>query len=323
MPSAQLFAQSAAADSPAPAKKTLFERIIGKKEPIVPAEAPTQKALSDTGLYETLAGLQGPVAPFSHGAYTIFVYYDAAKDSRVMASFANEQYSRLHPFVRLQSNASVMVYALPKKTEAQTIHYRLVVNGMWTRDEQNPFSTVDANGVRVSIANAKPLPAVNSPSVDYDGTTKTARFYLYLNTEQSSIVYDTSLTGIDTASIAHGPVYLVGDFTGWDPFLVRMQQSDSDAHLYYADVTLGKGNYYYYFQAGNYDVLDPKNRSIAARRTDNLFVNTLAIETTVDPETGRVYLMARTNMDAPAGRTQTARQQNGRLNLWQIFGRQN
>ena len=272
-----------------------LERTIAPPPSVNPVDENTANALQDTMLYGTLANIQKPLAPFSYGENTVFVHYDTFQNARVSIAFAHENYSITHALVRLQSNTKVMVYVMPKNTRITTLHYRLIINGVWTHDEQNPNSVVDGSGIRVSSTTMNPLPQEFFPSITYNSETQQARFFLYLNTESSSLIQDTTLATIDTATIKHRAVYLVGDFTGWDPFLFQMKKLDSISNIYYIDVPLTKGTYYYYFQVGNYNILDPKNRSIVPRRTHNLYVNALFIQHKIDKYTGSAYLVAKTS----------------------------
>ncbi len=256
-------------------------------------EKVTQEALLDSMLYTILASIKSPTAPFSYGKYFIFTHYDKSEDARASIAFADEQYAQTHHFVRLKSNPKILVYILPKKETATTLQYRLVINGVWTHDYQNPNSLIDENNVHVSTSTMSPLPRMFFPSFVYNSKKKQLRFFLYLDIENPQTLTDTSLQEVDATTIQHVPIYVVGNFSAWDPFLIRMQKSPEQENLYYADVTLDKGTYYYYFQVGNYDILDPRNRSIVPRRTEDLYVNTLIINNAIDAKTGAPYLIAK------------------------------
>lgn len=267
--------------------------IIQDPFPVGNVEEPTKKVLADITLYGIMADITSPTAPFSYGEYAIFIHYDKSEDARVSIAFAKENYAHTHHFVRLTSNPRILVYALPKQETATTHYYRLVINGVWTHDYQNPNSIIDDNSVHVSVAAISALPRVFFPSFVYNRHTKHVRFFLYLNKKEYQMLTDTSLRPINPYIIEYNHIYIVGNFTAWDPFLIRMHESPDQENLYYADVTLDKGTYYYYFQVGNYDILDPKNRNIVPRFTENLYANTLFINKTRDTNTGAAYLVAK------------------------------
>ncbi len=279
---------------------TLTKTITNIIRPSFPTgriEKATKQALSDIMLYGMVAGITAATAPFSYGQYTVFIHYDKSEDARVSIAFAEENYAQVHHFARLTSNPRILVYVLPKKEIETTRYYRLVINSVWTYDYQNPNSIVDDNSIRVSVVTMKALPHLFFPSFVYNKNKKQLRFFLYLDKKKYQTLTDTSLRSINPKLIEYVPVYVVGNFTAWDPFLIRMHEYPEQENLYYADVYLDEGAYYYYFQVGNYDILDPQNKNIVPRRTENLYVNTLFIDKKKDTNTGASYLIAKKSFD--------------------------
>ncbi len=265
------------------------------KTRIPPIPLETRQALSDSTLYNTLANIKGGREPFPYGKYIIFVYYDEHEDTRVNISFTYEKYSQIYQYTRLKSNPKILVYVLVPPIGMFEIQYRMIVNSTWTHDIQNKNYILDSNGIKISTAKAAPLPASMLSSVIYNTNSGIARFY-FQKEEITQVLKDTFLDKITLENIHEKAIYLTGNFTEWDPFLIVMKETYPNSNLYYADVHLTPGTYYYYFQMGNYNLIDPKN-NIISKRKNNSYVSTIIIPvttSTIQPKTSMIDVVLTT-----------------------------
>ena len=233
-----------------------------------------KNALQDSDLYTVLAHTNSEVAPFIHGIHIIIPYYGDSKDT-VFIAFEHENYTKTHAFASIEENPSLQVYIIPRTDIIQEIHYRLIINGIWTIDSQNPRFFIDNYGIQVSSVLVPKLPLLfYEPIVLKDDTI---RFYLYIDSHKVPLK-DTNLNTISGIDIVENPIFLTGSFTNWDPFLIRMNMLDDNKNLWYADVPIQQeGIHHYYYHATTTDFLDPKNLSISKRTINNDYVNSFSI----------------------------------------------
>ncbi len=236
----------------------------------------THMVFNDSILQSMVSSLTGSVRPFLWGKSVLFTFYDPSLESQVSISFKDEKFNTTYPFLRLKANPTILVYAHPREFEHTTIDYRLIINGAWTHDTNNPDYTSDINQVKISRIELKQLPSSYlEPIVIRDDSV---RFYFYYQPTK------TLLQSLDKKYIQNYPrsedlvLYLVGNFTSWDPYMIRLQQSNIDDNLYYADVALSPGTYHYYYNMGEYSVLDPENLLVSKRHKLRGFVNTFILD---------------------------------------------
>lgn len=279
-------------------KQSIKEKIMNLVIPPITTtiDNTTNTALQDLSLYSTLAEVTKPIVPFLYGQYFIFIHYDDTQKDRTFIAFEHEYYNELHRFVRLTNNKNVSVFILPQLYVNQNINYRMVINGIWMIDYNNPQSQIDSRGIQVSSVF---IPMVNplflSPIVKIDEST--IRFYLYLNSNKLAF-RDTNFNVISPQNITKQTVFLTGNFTNWDPFLLPMTPVENVDNLYYVDISLKEGTYYYYFQMGSTDILDPKNKQISKRNSSGTLVNSFEITSTVMETTGAKTHEVSTNYTA-------------------------
>ena len=153
----------------------------------------------------------------------------------VGAAFAHENWSVIHAFSRNQNDIYVLLVDPPDGAVA--LEYRLIVNGIWTVDPENPDQVADRWGVRLSRA---ALPSVErtvteSPIVHADGTVEF----------------------IVTAPPG-SRVSVAGTFNGWDPFVAPL--TEVRPGYFWRRTRLGPGEHLYYFMVDGLRLPDPLNR---------------------------------------------------------------
>lgn len=163
----------------------------------------------------------------------------------VGAAFERENYREIHLFERNSYGVFVLAYPIPLKI-SEPLAYRLVIDGAWTLDANNPFRAEDHGG-------GTPLSLVEVP---------------YLSDEKPGIY---NLIGEDgqTARFlwkgAPGEVVTVtGDFNNWDPFIQELVETSPG--VYRLELPLPPGKHYYAFIYRGEYCPDPLNTEKATSR---------------------------------------------------------
>ncbi|WP_455382957.1 hypothetical protein [Salinispira pacifica] len=160
----------------------------------------------------------------------------------VGAAFRNENFTQIHPFKINENGVYFLVYPLPK--DVSKIEYRIVVDGLWIADPQNPNSMiVPDTDVSLSVADIPPQP----------GPPPVSPQLLPGNRVQFFFDAPPGRT-----------VYVAGSFNNWDPYMHRMEET-SPGH-YTLTIRVMPGTYYYNFVADGRRVPDPDNTNSAFSR---------------------------------------------------------
>ncbi|MDR1317399.1 MAG: hypothetical protein LBK13_11060 [Spirochaetales bacterium] len=150
-------------------------------------------------------------------------------------AFAHEEFREIHLFERNEYGVLFLFFPIPE--ELHSLDYRLVIDGLWTTDPENPLKIRDAGGLTLSRFEL-PVSAVQSvarsPVIREDGQVE-------FNFEASP--------GMD--------IYLAGSFNGWDPYMYRLRETRPG--LYSLSLRLLQGTYYYMFTVEGRKRLDPLN----------------------------------------------------------------
>lgn len=152
----------------------------------------------------------------------------------VQAAFAHEDFSELHNFARNENGIHLLHIALPE--DLGTLRYRLVVDGIWTVDPNNPSVVVDRWGVSLSTFDVPqdPFARMSAPTVLDDGVVE----------------FRIRAPGATRVTIA-------GSFNGWDPFMTPLEESASG--VFSRRLRLPPGEHLYYFAVDGARVADPQN----------------------------------------------------------------
>lgn len=223
--------------------------------------------LDDIHLYREIRGLQEAEAPqFMHG-HLIFTYRPSERERRsrmtrmVGISFAHERFSQVYAFKRLSlseyPSEDLFYYVMPVPEGRDELLYRIVVDGLWGTDPENPRTRRVAGGVSASL--------VEIPS-EYQGEetfpslgAERVRFALELDEDLNPFLMTLRQERLPTAEFAGRTVYVAGSFNNWDPFMHRLRPDPRNPRRYIGSVRVPPGSHYYYFVVDGVRVLDPNN----------------------------------------------------------------
>lgn len=195
-----------------------------------------------------------PQAPVITDDYIVFTADAAARFVGIAFDFENFQ--TIHPFQILHTydidgkeTNSVLFYCYERKHQVSEIKYRLVMDGLWTTDPENPVKEYDEtiNLYFSKVANLGEIETITKPAPD------STRF-----------IYKGE-SGLD--------LKLAGNFTNWDPWIYTM--CETKPGFYELDLPLPTGKYYYSYFVGLVPVLDSTNPDkvyTADGRTANVLV---------------------------------------------------
>ncbi|RKX76819.1 MAG: hypothetical protein DRP87_10820 [Spirochaetes bacterium] len=202
--------------------------------------------VDDFDLYMKITGLRTDGAPEIFKNWIIFTYRPDQPVRFVGASFSDQDFRKLHSFVKNEHGVYVLPYPLPSGVE--TLFYRLVVDGLWIKDPNNSSTARDRYGVELSVIEIPPEPEelIESPEILSDGRV---RFYFQDPQDQGK------------SSPPSRTVFLTGSFNRWDPFMYKLKQIKPG--IYSITVELLPGRHFYYFISDGRKVLDPLNHEIA------------------------------------------------------------
>jgi hypothetical protein len=169
----------------------------------------------------------------------------------VEVAFGHENYSRRHIFRRNENDIYIFLYAVPQG--AETLYYRLIVNGIWMADPANPDGIVDRWGVRIS-------------RTVVPGGARTA--------SHAPIVHDDGTVEFMVTAPAGSRVVVVGTFNGWDPYMTPLQETEPGR--FSRRIRLGSGEHLYYYVVNGLRLPDPQNND-RKWHTSGLVVSVLSL----------------------------------------------
>jgi hypothetical protein len=162
----------------------------------------------------------------------------------VGAAFESEGFAQIHGFEKNREGVFVLALPVPLKSKAP-LAYRLIVDGTWMADPQNPLRTLGRSGVELSLLElpylSDEVPGLYS-ILESDG--RTARFLF----KGEPGMYVT----------------VAGTFNNWDPFLYPMEETSPGT--YALELVLPPGRQYYAFVYDGERHYDPFNQEKATSR---------------------------------------------------------
>ena len=203
---------------------------------------------------KVIRDIDRPQAPVITDDYIVFTADASAHFVGIAFDFENFQ--KIHPFQILHTydidgkeTNSVLFYCYERKHQVSEIKYRLVMDGLWTTDPENPVKEYDEtiNLYFSKVANLGEIETITKTASD------TTRF-----------IYKGE-SGLD--------LKLAGNFTNWDPWIYTM--CETKPGFYELDLPLPAGKYYYSYFVGLVPVLDntnPEKVYTADGRTANVLV---------------------------------------------------
>jgi len=215
--------------------------ILALASPLAGAEIESAK------YHDLIAGISRAREPVVAGRYVVFTARGKARHAGI--AFEHEKYRTIHTFQRLvrtdENNEprkddsgkpleTVLFYIAEIPPQTAALHYRLVIDGLWTADPLNPDSYYDYdNGMTVS-----------STTVEYYETFKTAN----VNKGQVRFACEAS---------PGAAITVAGTFNNWDPFMYEM--TETKAGWYELAMPLPAGTWYYAYFSGTEQIPDSLN----------------------------------------------------------------
>lgn len=206
------------------------------------AAAPDKDApvLPDTYEYDTLvASIRGVSEPHVSGDFLVFTADKSARS--VGIAFDYEDYKVIHPFNLHKSRNfegevtdSWWFFVTTKPKKIRSVSYRLVIDGLWTTDPNNPDVVFDEReGITMSRLK---IPA-EDPAVTETLASGQTHFVCFAKPGQN--------------------IRLGGTFTNWDSWIYTMREVEPGR--YELDVPLPEGTYYYAYFVGMTRFIDTTN----------------------------------------------------------------
>ncbi len=176
-------------------------------------------------------------APQLFGRELIFSYKPSYPVRLVGIAFSDENFATVHPLYRNTFGVYFYVRRVPEG--GTDLLYRLVVDGLWTTDPNNPNQVDDGTGIPLSqvIIPAREVPILSSPHYEGGGSV---RFFFRAPADQV--------------------VYIAGDFNNWDPFMNRLTEIRKG--LYAITLRIPAGSHAYYFVSDGTRMADPLNPQV-------------------------------------------------------------
>jgi len=208
------------------------------------------EAITSFDLHDRLMSLTGPEAPIIVDDMIIFTASSGQR--RVGVAFADEGFAKVHWFRNLMvprdpleiplhekrpnpykdSGLMFHVHQIPEGTTA--IEYRLIINGLWTTDPNNPNNRRDSSGLTRSVISLPKKETMHDP----------------LKGPPGSLSFSFKGPPGETVTVA-------GNFNGWDPFMYELREGP--AGNYTINIPLPPGTYQYVFFHRGQRFVDPYN----------------------------------------------------------------
>lgn len=201
---------------------------------------------TDSYIYNNIVtSITGAGTPYTEENYVVFT---AKNNSRsVGIAFDFEHYSVIHPFslrriynYEGEETDSWYYYILEKPKKLNSICYKLIIDGLWTIDPENPDVVYD-------IRNEIQLSRINLPSSEEKVTETT----------------EEGFTRFIFKGDKGQKVRLGGTFTNWDSWIYEL--TEITPGNYEIKLPLPPGKYYYAFYTGLESFADPANPKKAYR----------------------------------------------------------
>lgn len=182
--------------------------------------------------------IEAPGAPVITDDYIVFT---ATPNNRYVGIvFDFEEYKIIHPFQVLsttddegKSTRKLMFYCYERQHKFSSLQYRLVIDGLWTIDPNNPNKVYDDN---VNLYFSK----VEDPGSEKIFTAQTNDSVRFIYKGESGL-----------------KLHLAGTFTNWDPWIYEL--AEVKPGFYELELPLTTGTYYYNYYVGLTPILDSTN----------------------------------------------------------------
>ncbi|UTC51375.1 glycogen-binding domain-containing protein [Treponema sp. OMZ 855] len=207
---------------------------------LIAAQAAEQTVIDTYTYGELVETIARTDAPLITGKYIIFTAAGSAR--HVGIAFEHENFQSIHSFQRLyrsddstETKKSILFYIMQIPEEMRELHYRLVINGLWSTDPLNPDEIFDYSaGMSLSVLKI-PYQKEYRTAVENNGRTR----FVYQGESGKRI-------------------YLAGTFNNWDPFMYTLEEVMPGRYELYLPLPNGVW-YYAYFKDGK-QIPDTTNR---------------------------------------------------------------
>ncbi|MDC7240465.1 MAG: glycogen-binding domain-containing protein [Spirochaetales bacterium] len=198
--------------------------------------------VNDINLHLKITGITEASAPEVWRDYLILTSKPSHDARFVGAAFSTDNFQTVYSYQKNSHGVYFLVMPLPA---AEIVDYRVVIDGIWIEDAENPDSVRDRNGLYLSRLTFSPEQRVRQFSPVIKSERGTVEFY------------------IRTAPGKR--VYLSGDFNRWDPYMTALREEEPG--LYSTELSIKPGRYAYYFLIDGEPVPDPLNFQKNQNRT--------------------------------------------------------
>ncbi|HNQ96878.1 MAG TPA: isoamylase [Treponemataceae bacterium] len=218
---------------------------------VAPLVAAGIEAITYSNLVSTISRVRSPAVS---GTYVVYTASGRARHTGI--AFEHENYTQVHSFQRLirkdefgkprrtesgKLEDTILFYIAQIPPQTSAIRYRIVVDGLWTADPENPLQEWDAErGFSVSVLEVDSYEVFKTSNVQ----SNTVRFTCIAPSGQK--------------------VSLAGSFNNWDPFMYEM--TETSAGMYELTLPLPRGTWYYAYFQGTTQVPDTTNSDRAYTR---------------------------------------------------------
>jgi hypothetical protein len=199
-----------------------------------------------------LLGLPGPGAPEIYEDVVLFTAPSSYR--RAGIAFAFEDYAKVYWFrklliprdpaeiaaegkkknVEINRDSGILFHVQPFPEGIRNLDYRMIIDGLWTRDPLNPLGVIGPSGLNQS--------RIAIPDIPY-------------------LVPVRETPGILSLKFTAPPeetVTVAGNFNNWDPFMYEMKETSPG--FYSLSLSLPPGTYQYVFFHRGEQIPDPHNQ---------------------------------------------------------------
>ena len=172
-----------------------------------------------------------------------YLIFTAKANRHAGIAFAHEDYKFIHSFKKLvrgefkgEKTEPVLFYIMPIPEAVSQVRYRIVVDGLWSSDPENPNSFFDyMTGMTVSCVEV-PYKKEYKTVIENENTVK----FTYLGE-------------------AHKRIRLAGTFNNWDPFMYELDEGEPGR--YELNLSLPRGTWFYAYFSGSTQLPDRTNQN--------------------------------------------------------------
>ncbi len=199
----------------------------------------TSLSAQDVDSYLRLTTSSTGQAPQIFGNKLFFSSKPGSYAHTVEVVFDSENYTIKHKLVKNDFGTFTALIDKPQNYTGPRLYYRLIINGLWTTDLDNPKSVLLDGYINTSYIDLKPSDFGQAQLMkSYEiGPNNTVKFFYYGKNAEK--------------------VVLVGSFNQWDPYSAVMKESAPG--VYEISLRLTPGEYLYQFNVDGETVTDSLN----------------------------------------------------------------